>query len=221
MQHLPVDRHADLTGVGCRAYRLAVAMIASYPIAFPFRHFRMESPGYWENGSSAAQDLVHLPRGLTLQAAMRSSRLPAVKTLAQFDFTFQPSIKREQIESLHELGFHNRAENVILLGPPGVGKTHLAINLGNRGPRSSIGYCTIAISSTFGATATGWRAHQHWLRSASEERREGVHRDRRPRSFPVRLGQEPCGHQQENVRSAQDVSPRSGCLHASDSTRTR
>ena len=129
MQHLPVDRHADLTGVGCRAYRLAVAMIASYPIAFPFRHFRMESPGYWENGSSAAQDLVHLPRGLTLQAAMRSSRLPAVKTLAQFDFTFQPSIKREQIESLHELGFHNRAENVILLGPPGVGKTHLAINL--------------------------------------------------------------------------------------------
>ncbi len=60
---------------------------------------------------------------------MRASRLPAVKTLAQFDFTFQPSIKREQIESLHELGFLERAENVILLGPPGVGKTHLAISL--------------------------------------------------------------------------------------------
>ena len=39
-----------------------------------------------------------------LQTAMRSSRLPAVKTLDQFDFAFQPSIKREQIESLHELG---------------------------------------------------------------------------------------------------------------------
>ena len=64
-----------------------------------------------------------------LQAAMRSSRLPAVKTLDQFDFSFQPSIKREQIESLHELGFLGRAENVILLGPPGVGKTHLAISL--------------------------------------------------------------------------------------------
>ena len=36
---------------------------------------------------------------------MRASRLPAVKTLDQFDFAFQPSIKREQIESLHELGF--------------------------------------------------------------------------------------------------------------------
>ena len=64
-----------------------------------------------------------------LQTAMRSSRLPAVKTLQQFDFSFQPSIKREQIDSLHELGFLKRAENVILLGPPGVGKTHLAISL--------------------------------------------------------------------------------------------
>ena len=64
-----------------------------------------------------------------LQAAMRSSRLPAVKTLADFDFSFQPSIKREQIESLHELGFIERKENVVFLGPPGVGKTHLAISL--------------------------------------------------------------------------------------------
>ena len=60
---------------------------------------------------------------------MRSSRLPAVKTLARFDFAFQPSIKREQIDSLHELGFLARRENVILFGPPGVGKTHLAISL--------------------------------------------------------------------------------------------
>ena len=42
-----------------------------------------------------------------------------MKTLVQFEFAFQPSIKREQIESLHELGFVDRGENVILLGPPG------------------------------------------------------------------------------------------------------
>lgn len=60
---------------------------------------------------------------------MRTSRLPAVKTLAQFDFAFQPSVKREQVESLHELGFLCRQENVILLGPPRVGKIHLAISL--------------------------------------------------------------------------------------------
>jgi DNA replication protein DnaC len=64
-----------------------------------------------------------------LEAAMRSSRLPAVKLLGDFDFSFQPSIKREQIESLATLGFVERRENVVFLGPPGVGKTHLAISL--------------------------------------------------------------------------------------------
>jgi DNA replication protein DnaC len=61
--------------------------------------------------------------------AMRSSRLPAIKTIEQFDFAFQPSIQREQLHSLHELGFIKRRENVVFLGPPGVGKTHLAISL--------------------------------------------------------------------------------------------
>lgn len=57
---------------------------------------------------------------------MRCARLPAVKTLADVDFTFQPSVKREQIESLPTLGFLERKENVVLLEPPGVRKTHLA-----------------------------------------------------------------------------------------------
>jgi DNA replication protein DnaC len=72
---------------------------------------------------------ITLRNNRRLQAAMRSSRLPVVKTLEDFDFSFQPSIKREQIDSLHELGFLQRKENVVFLGPPGVGKTHLAISL--------------------------------------------------------------------------------------------
>ena len=72
---------------------------------------------------------ITLRNNRRLQAAMRSSRLPAIKILDDFDFSFQPSIKREQIDSLHELGFLERKENVIFLGPPGVGKTHLAISL--------------------------------------------------------------------------------------------
>jgi len=72
---------------------------------------------------------ITLRNNRRLQAAMRSSRLPVAKTLADFDFSFQPSVKRDQIESLHTLGFIERRENVILLGPPGVGKTHLAISL--------------------------------------------------------------------------------------------
>ncbi len=62
---------------------------------------------------------IKLRNNRRLMAAMHSSRLPAIKTLEDFDFAFQPSIKREQIESLHELGFVERKENVVLLGPPG------------------------------------------------------------------------------------------------------
>ncbi len=72
---------------------------------------------------------IELRNGRRLTAAMRSSRLPGLKTLAEFDFTFQPSIDRQQVESLHELGFLERKENVVILGPPGVGKTHIAISL--------------------------------------------------------------------------------------------
>jgi DNA replication protein DnaC len=72
---------------------------------------------------------ITLRNNRRLQAAMRSSRLPVAKTLVDFDFSFQPSVKREQIESLHTLGFIERKENVVFLGPPGVGKTHLAISL--------------------------------------------------------------------------------------------
>ena len=62
---------------------------------------------------------IGLRNSRRLQTTMRSSRLPAIKTLADFDFTFQPSVKRDQLESLHSLGFLDRHENIILLGPPG------------------------------------------------------------------------------------------------------
>ena len=61
---------------------------------------------------------IALRNSRRLEAAMRSSRLPTIKTLAEFDFSFQPSIKREQIDSLHELGFVERRENIVFLGPP-------------------------------------------------------------------------------------------------------
>ena len=70
-----------------------------------------------------------LRRERRLVAAMRSSRLPSIKRLDTFDFAFQPSIDRNQVMSLHELTFIERKENVILLGPAGVGKTHIAISL--------------------------------------------------------------------------------------------
>src|SRR5690554_1907413 len=60
---------------------------------------------------------------------IKLSRLPHRKTLGEFDFDFQPSIDKRQIDELATLAFAARAENVILLGPPGVGKTHLAVGI--------------------------------------------------------------------------------------------
>ena len=65
-----------------------------------------------------------------VESRLKLARLPWVKTLEQFDFTFQPAIDRKLVRELATLAFVERAENLILLGPPGVGKTHLAVALG-------------------------------------------------------------------------------------------
>lgn len=67
-------------------------------------------------------------RNRELQA--RVAGFPAVKTLDQYDFGFATGAPRQQILELASLAFVERAENVVLLGPSGVGKTHLAIALG-------------------------------------------------------------------------------------------
>jgi DNA replication protein DnaC len=66
-------------------------------------------------------------RNVTLKTKL--ARLPYHKTMADFDYAFQPSIDRKQIAELLSLRFVERAENVVLLGPPGVGKTHIAVAL--------------------------------------------------------------------------------------------
>ena len=60
---------------------------------------------------------------------LRLAKLPYVKTLDTFDFEFQPSANQRRMNELRTLAFLERAENVVFLGPPGVGKTHLAVGL--------------------------------------------------------------------------------------------
>ena len=68
----------------------------------------------------------------TKNIAMRTAmaRFPFVKPLETFDFAYQPSVDRKQVTELASCHFIEHGDNVIVLGPPGVGKTHLAVSLG-------------------------------------------------------------------------------------------
>jgi len=68
----------------------------------------------------------------------RISGLPAIKTLEDFDFRFASGAPRAQIQELASLAFIERAENIVLLGPSGVGKTHIAEAIGYRATQAGI-----------------------------------------------------------------------------------
>jgi len=69
-------------------------------------------------------------RARAREMAARVAGFPTLKTLDGYDFTFAVAAPRQQIQELASLAFVERAENVVFLGPSGVGKTHLAIALG-------------------------------------------------------------------------------------------
>jgi DNA replication protein DnaC len=73
-----------------------------------------------------------------IERRMKTAAFPVKKTLDEFDFEFQSSIDKKVIEDLATLRFVHNAENVVLLGPPGVGKSHLAIALGVEAVKAGI-----------------------------------------------------------------------------------
>jgi DNA replication protein DnaC len=64
-----------------------------------------------------------------VETSLKISGLPFLKSIDEFDFTFQPKLDRQKVMSLFDLTFIRQKGNVIFLGPPGVGKTHLAVSL--------------------------------------------------------------------------------------------
>ena len=88
---------------------------------------------------------VTATRARRQRARLRFARYPLHKTLQEFDFDFQPSLDRKLVAELSTLRFVEAKRNVILLGPPGVGKTHLAIALGIAA--TNAGYRTLFTSA--------------------------------------------------------------------------
>ena len=66
----------------------------------------------------------------TVALNLQFARLPAPKRIADFDFSAQPSLDHRLVEELHTGRFLAEGRNVVFLGPPGVGKTHIAVSLG-------------------------------------------------------------------------------------------
>ena len=73
-----------------------------------------------------------------VETTLKISGLPFIKSIDEFDFTFQPGLDRQKVMSLFDLTFIRQKGNIIFLGPPGVGKTHLAVALAVKACQSGL-----------------------------------------------------------------------------------
>ncbi len=92
-----------------------------------------------------------------IKTALVMARLSTIKTLAGFDFSFQPSLDKNRIMALAELEFIDRAEVVHLLGPPGTGKSHLSLALGVEAVKAGRSVYFTTLADLIGALAKAER----------------------------------------------------------------
>jgi len=93
------------------------------------------------------------------ESRIKAARLPQRKTLEEFDFSFQRSVKKTLIQHLGQLDFLHARDNVILLGPPGTGKSHLAIAL--------------SIRACLAGQRVAFRSATEWVALLAEAQRQG------------------------------------------------
>jgi DNA replication protein DnaC len=125
------------TAVEATSYQRLREHLAYLGLSAAAEHLAAELDGALADRRSPTQVLERLldlevaaTKARRLRGRLRFAHFPVHKTLADFDFDFQPSLDRKQVAELSTLRFVEERRNVVLLGPPGVGKTHLAIALG-------------------------------------------------------------------------------------------
>jgi DNA replication protein DnaC len=122
MSELVLDR------IRVHAQRLALTHLGEEAESLTKRA-ETESLGYLDFLDLVLEEEVGVREGRRFRNALKLSGLPHHKTLDEFEFAFQPDLDPRKIRDLAGLGFVAAKANIALLGPPGVGKTHLAVAL--------------------------------------------------------------------------------------------
>jgi DNA replication protein DnaC len=105
-----------------------------------------KEPTYLDFLDGLLRDELEAKQKRRITMGIKIAHFPVVKTLEEFDFKFQPSIDAKLVRELATGRFLAQAENVLLFGPPGVGKTHLAIALGRAAIES--GHTALFVTAT-------------------------------------------------------------------------
>ena len=128
----PIERlQTALNGLGLKAVEARLESL--------LEQASKKEPSYADFLDELLSCEVDARRSRYLRARLQLAHLPFLKNFEQFDFGFQPSIDERQIQELRSLRFIHEASNVVFLGPPGVGKTHLSVALAEAAIQSGCG----------------------------------------------------------------------------------
>jgi DNA replication protein DnaC len=111
----------------CKLLSLPVVSACYEPAALDATKAKMS---YQEYLYTVLQQQVITRIDNSVNSRIKKARFPFLKTLEEFDFSFQPQLDEKLLRELANLGFLTTAHNILFIGPPGVGKTHLAVALG-------------------------------------------------------------------------------------------
>jgi DNA replication protein DnaC len=124
-----MNKHATYQDLRAHLAYLKLAAIAEH-LPAALEQGEKDKPGYTQFLHGLLQVEVDATEQRRLAGRMRFAGFPSTKTLEEFDFTAQPGIDRPLVNELATLRFVEEKANLLLIGPPGVGKTMLAIALG-------------------------------------------------------------------------------------------